>query len=241
MLDNLVSRKKEKTEGEENVPLTQGAKSKKKNGETDMRLIAVVWILIMIIIYHFHTPAHVKKAHKAKVDASLESIADGISAKRRSIASQIDNLKKSLALDKEEKVSKAHHEEEVGQLNTDLEEHKANIEEHKANIDKLETVNKELETSVKETQARIEEKGKKIAELEAARVKETQARIEEKEKQIKELQTAMDGVTADISLFCEKCPFDYGGLRTSCGARAAYLVSTHGNEEKTAKEAVIKW
>jgi TolA-binding protein len=212
MLDNLVSRKKEKTQGGENVPLTQGAKSNKKDGETDMRWIVVVWIVVMILIYHFHTPAHVKKAHKAKVDASLESIADGISAKRSSIASQIDNLKKSLALDKEEKVSIEHHEEEVGKLNTD-------IEEHKANVEKLETANKELETTLKETQARIEEK----------------------EKRLKELEAAEDGVTADISLFCEKCPFDYGGLRTSCGARAAYLVGHHGTEEKVAKEAVIKW
>jgi len=208
MLDNLVSRKKEK---KKNLPIMAYPRSIKKYGRIDMILIAVLCIVITILIYHFHTPTDVKKGHKAKVDATLESIADGISAKNSWWASQIGSLKKSIALDEEEKVSIEQHEEEVGKLNAD-------IEEHKHNIGKLETTNKDLETTLKETQARIEEK----------------------EKRLKELEAAKDSITAGISLFCDACPFDKNNLRTSCGARAYFLMSHHGDEEQVAKEAVMK-
>jgi hypothetical protein len=70
--------------------------------------------------------------------------------------------------------------------------------------------------------------------------KEKQTQIEVKEEEIKKLKAQMATMSLDISKFCAECPFNYGGLRTSCGARMSYLVSHHSVKEEDAKMTVMK-
>eukprot|EP00978_Attheya_sp_CCMP212_P036734 scaffold168797_cov55-Attheya_sp.AAC.1 len=70
--------------------------------------------------------------------------------------------------------------------------------------------------------------------------KEKQAQIDLKEEEIKKLKAQMATMSLDISKFCADCPFNYAGLRTTCGARMNYLVVHHTVKEEDAKMTVMK-
>lgn len=184
------------------------------------------------------TPSHVVDRHRTVVDQKLASIAQSLSEKKISLSKQMDDIGASIARQKEtmmEKtglslpevdlklsmpsvslpgvVGKGHHEEEVGKL----------TEQHEEEVTKLQTERDELKSHHEN----------EVAEL--------QASIATSQAELERLKAAMANMKVDKSRFCEECAFDYGGLRTSCGARKNYLISKYGDEEDIAIEAVVQW
>ena len=185
-----------------------------------------------LVLYMMATPSHVVSRHKTAIDQKLISIAQSLEEKKISLTKQIDDITASIAKQKEammEKtglslpevdlklsmpvVGKGHHEEEVGKL----------TQQHEEEMSKLQAERDELKNH-HETE---------VAEL--------QDSITKSQAELERLRASMAHMTVDKSKFCGECAFDYGGLRTSCGARKSYLMSKHGTEEDLAVEAVVKW
>mmetsp|Transcript_17085 Transcript_17085/g.37244 ORF Transcript_17085/g.37244 Transcript_17085/m.37244 type:complete len:250 (+) Transcript_17085:148-897(+) len=190
----------------------------------------LIWAMVL---YMMATPSHVVDRHRAVVDQKLASIAQSLSEKKISLSQQMDDIKASIARQKETMmnktglslpevdlklslpgvVGKEHHEEEVGKL----------TEQHEEEVTKLQTERDELRSH----------HDKEVAEL--------QASIASSQAELEKLKASMANMKVEKSRFCEECAFDYGGLRTTCGARKNYLISKYGDEEDIAIEAVVQW
>jgi chromosome segregation ATPase len=118
---------------------------------------------------------------------------------------------------------KAYLATQIDAMASSLEVDKADIgivsrSHHEGELDKLKKTNEEIE---------------KIT-------KEKQQQIDLKEEEIKRLKAQMATMSLDVAKFCASCPFNVGGLRTSCGKRFDYLVDHHSVKEEDAKVAVMK-
>jgi len=187
------------------------------------------------IIYIMTTPSHVVDRHRSAVDEKLMSMASAIKQQKSSLSQQMDEVMAKLSQQKEALleqtggismpnitlpsvslpgvVGKGHHEEEVAKLAT----------EHKEEMEKLQDEHSQLK------------------EHHESEVTKLQASIEQSKAELEKLKEAMGALTVDPAKFCAECPFNWNGLRTSCGARRDYLVGKHGTALEDAMEAVVKW
>ena len=187
------------------------------------------------IIYIMATPSHVVDRHRATVDEKLMSMASVIKQQKSSLSKQMDEVLTKLSQQKEALleqtggvsmpsitlpsvslpgvVGKGHHEEEVAKLTA----------EHKEEMEKL------------------QDEHSKLKEHHESEVTELQASIEQSKAELEKLKEAMGALTVDPAKFCAECPFNWNGLRTSCGARRDFLMGKHGNTLEDAMEAVVKW
>jgi len=70
--------------------------------------------------------------------------------------------------------------------------------------------------------------------------KEDAVEIASKNEELEKVKTKIADIAAVTKLFCDSCPYDVSGLRTTCGARKAYLVDHHGVPADLAAASVIK-
>ena len=188
-----------------------------------------------LIIYIMTAPSHVVDKHRAAVDEKLMSMANIIQQQKSSLSQQMDEVLTKLSQQKEALleqtggvsmpnitlpsvllpgvVGKGHHEEEVAKLTA----------EHK------------------EEMAKLQDEHTQLKEHHESEVTELQASIEQSKAELEKLKEAMGALTVDPAKFCAECPFNWNGLRTSCGARRDFLMGKHGNTLEDAMEAVVKW
>ena len=179
-----------------------------------------------LVIYIMTSPSHaLGKAGGAAADEKLVSLANSIKEKKSSLSKQMDEVKAKLNQQKEallEKtgdislpgvVGKGHHEEEVAKLTT----------EHK------------------EEMAKLQEDHDKLKEHHEEEVSTLEASIAQSKAELEKLMEALGGLKVEPDKFCAECPFDYNGLRTTCGARRDFLMGRHGDTQEVAMEAVVKW
>lgn len=179
------------------------------------------------VIYIMTSPSHhaLGKERGSAVDEKLMSLANSIKEKKSSLSKQMEEVKAKLSQQKEallEKtgdislpgvVGKNHHEEEVAKLTT----------EHK------------------EEMAKLQEDHDKLKEHHEEEVSNLEASIAQSKAELEKLMDALGGLKIDPEKFCAECPFDYNGLRTTCGARRDFLMGRHGDSQEVAMEAVAKW
>ena len=68
----------------------------------------------------------------------------------------------------------------------------------------------------------------------SAEQQQLQAEIDHKKAELEAKQKK-------VNSFCAYCPFNFGGLRTTCGKRRDYILNTYGGEPDSATLAVIEW
>jgi len=186
-----------------------------------------------LVIYIMTTPSHVADGHRSAVDEKLMSMATTIKEQKSSLSKQMDDVLTKLSQQKEALleqtgvmpnitlpsvslpgvVGKGHHEEEVAKLTT----------EHKEEL------------------AKLQDEHSKLKEHHEVETSELQASIEQSKAELEKLKEAMGALTMDPAKFCAECPFNYNGLRTSCGSRRDFLMGRHGDTLEVAVEAVVKW
>jgi len=70
--------------------------------------------------------------------------------------------------------------------------------------------------------------------------KEDAVEIASMNEELEKVKTKIADIAAVTKLFCDSCTYDVSGLRTTCGARKAYLVDHHGVPADLAAASVIK-
>jgi len=70
--------------------------------------------------------------------------------------------------------------------------------------------------------------------------KEDAVEIASKNEELEKVKTKIADIAAVTKLFCDSCTYDVSGLRTTCGARKAFLVNHYGLPADIAAASVIK-
>jgi ElaB/YqjD/DUF883 family membrane-anchored ribosome-binding protein len=196
----------------------------------------LIWTFV---IYIMTSPSHattaagkLQQGARSAIDDKLMSMASAIKEQRASLSQQMDDAMAKLNRQKEallEKtgdampsinglnlpgvVTKGHHEAEVAEL---IAEHEEAVAKRQDEYDKL----------------------KKQHEEEVSQLQDS---IEQSKAEVEKLTKALGGLTIDPAKFCAECPFNFNGLRTTCGARRDFLMGQHGDSQEVAMEAVVQW
>lgn len=205
---------------------------------TNKFLFIVVVILFALVIL---SPSNKKEAQKLTNDKKLRSINDSIKKQKGALSKKYEELTSKVNIDLKSLglIKKSYHDEELLLLQSNHTEEinkiKENHDVEKGNLEKeMQDLKESHGVEKSKLEADLAEKKKQIDAL--------NAEIANSKKEMTDVKSEIDAVDSDAKLFCANCPFHCQGMKVSCGARLAYIMSAYPSNapEDDYKEGVIK-